>query len=87
MVCCCRYTTVVVDVGAENQVNNREVDVDSRRQSTVVNQAILQLRTITEKLKRAHIGQEVEWTDDSKILLFLTVLSLIVCVCYTHRMD
>jgi len=61
-----RYTAVVVDMATESQHKNREVQLDARRTSSVINQAVFQLKQTTDKLKRAYNGESVDWSDDGK---------------------
>ncbi len=62
----CRYMPEVMGDGVMNQNNNPEVDVDVRKPNVVVNQQILQLKLITNKLKNAYSGLDVDWIDTGK---------------------
>jgi len=58
-----RYIPEVLNDGVVNQINNPEVEVDIRKPNSVVNQQILQLKLITNKLKSAYNGYDVDWMD------------------------
>ncbi len=49
--------------GVMAQNNNPEVDVDVRKPNSVINQQILQLKLITNKLATAYRGIDVDWID------------------------
>ena len=49
--------------GLMHQINNPEVEVDIRRPSSLINQQILQLKLITNKLDNAYNGLDVDWVD------------------------
>ena len=46
-----------------NQNNNPEVEVDVRRTSPVVAQQLHQLRTVTQRLRLAYDGLDVDYID------------------------
>ncbi|ELU17458.1 hypothetical protein CAPTEDRAFT_32704, partial [Capitella teleta] len=58
-----RYLPEVIADGIAAQAANPEVDVDIRRPNSVLNQQILQLKLITNKLKNAYNGMDVDWID------------------------
>lgn len=60
-----RYLQPVVGDGITNQVSNPDVDVDVRKTNPIINQQILQLKMITEKLKKAFNGLDVDYSDIS----------------------
>lgn len=55
----------MVGDGITNQVSNPDVDVDVRKTNPIINQQILQLKMITEKLKKAFNGLDVDYSDIS----------------------
>lgn len=61
------YLPDIVGYGLVNQVNNPEVDVDIHRPNAVLNQQILQLKIISNKLKNAYNGLDVDWIDDTEV--------------------
>lgn len=58
-----RYTQPLVADGLANQGSNPEVVVDIRKSNSVVEQQSLQLKMITEKLKKAFGGHDVDYYD------------------------
>lgn len=52
--------------GLTNQINNPEVDVDITRPDTYIRQQIMALRVMTNKLKNAYNGNDVNFQDTSK---------------------
>jgi hypothetical protein len=58
-----RYMSALVANGLSSQINNPEVEVDTRKPNTVVSQQILQLKLVTNKLKNAYNGLSVDWID------------------------
>ncbi len=58
-----RYRPEVMKDGVMAQNNNPEVDVDVRKPNSVINQQILQLKLITNKLATAYRGIDVDWID------------------------
>ena len=60
---CHRYLQPVVGNGITHQVSNPDVDVDVRKTSPIINQQILQLKMVTEKLKKAFNGLDVDYYD------------------------
>ena len=55
--------------GTINQGNNPEVEVDVRGSNLLVSQQILRLKIITNKLKKAYAGIDVDYIDLGKSLL------------------
>ena len=49
--------------GVRAQNSNPEVEVDMRKPNSVINQQILQLKLITNKLASAYRGIDVDWID------------------------
>ena len=69
--------------GLMHQINNPEVEVDIRRPSSLINQQILQLKLITNKLDNAYNGMDVDWVDTGMLrgeLLLLLLLILLFTV-------
>ena len=64
--CACSYLPDVLGDGVQNQHNNPEVEVDTQRENFVVNQQLLQLKLVTNKLRHAHRGDDVDWIDTSE---------------------
>ncbi|XP_075236484.1 glypican dally-like [Lycorma delicatula] len=58
-----RYEGKVAGDGITNQQSNPEVTVDLSRPSTLLNEQIYALKTINNKLRAAHTGNDVEWYD------------------------
>ncbi|CAH1781255.1 unnamed protein product [Owenia fusiformis] len=58
-----RYQPEIVLDGLVNQNNNPEVDVDVTRPHSIIQQQILQLKTVEQKLKAAANGIEVDYMD------------------------
>lgn len=61
--------------GLTNQINNPEVDVDITRPDTFIRQQIMALRVMTNKLKNAYNGNDVNFQDTSKIAFIGTLQS------------
>lgn len=61
--------------GLTNQINNPEVDVDITRPDTFIRQQIMALRVMTNKLKNAYNGNDVNFQDTSKNILTVLVPS------------
>ncbi|KAM9320774.1 glypican-6 [Gastrophryne carolinensis] len=60
------YLPEVMTDGLINQINNPEVDVDITRPDTFVRQQIMALRMVTNKLKNALDGNDVNFQDTSE---------------------
>lgn len=65
----CRYLPEIMNDGLTNQINNPEVDVDITRPDTFIRQQIMALRVMTNKLKNAYNGNDVNFQDTSKKVL------------------
>ncbi|XP_077153285.1 glypican-6 [Ranitomeya variabilis] len=61
-----RYLPEVMTDGLINQINNPEVDVDITRPDTFVRQQIMALRAMTNKLRNALTGNDVNFQDTSE---------------------
>uniref|UniRef100_A0A6I8R4L4 Glypican 6 n=1 Tax=Xenopus tropicalis TaxID=8364 RepID=A0A6I8R4L4_XENTR len=61
-----RYLPEIMNDGLINQINNPEVDVDITRPDTFIRQQIMALRVITNKLKNAYNGNDVNFQDTSE---------------------
>ena len=64
-----RYQHQIMNDGTINQGNNPEVEVDVRGSNLLVSQQILRLKIITNKLKKAYAGIDVDYIDLGKSLL------------------
>lgn len=62
----CRYELQITGDGISNQQTNPEVAVDVNRPSSLLNEQMFALKTITSKLKNAYNGLDVEWIDIGK---------------------
>jgi len=62
-ICLCRYELQITGDGISNQQTNPEVIVDVNRPSSLLNEQMFALKTITSKLKNAYNGLDVEWID------------------------
>ena len=71
----CRYLPEIMNDGLTNQINNPEVDVDITRPDTYIRQQIMALRVMTNKLKNAYNGNDVNFQDTSKIAFISTLQS------------
>uniref|UniRef100_A0A8D0DRY3 Glypican 6 n=1 Tax=Salvator merianae TaxID=96440 RepID=A0A8D0DRY3_SALMN len=60
-----KYLPEIMNDGLTNQINNPEVDVDITRPDTYIRQQIMALRVITNKLKNAYNGNDVNFQDTS----------------------
>ncbi|ELK25804.1 Glypican-6 [Myotis davidii] len=61
----CLYLPEIMNDGLTNQINNPEVDVDITRPDTFIRQQIMALRVMTNKLKNAYNGNDVNFQDTS----------------------
>ena len=69
-----RYRPEVMGDGVRNQVNNPEVEVDVRRTNHVIQQQLSQLRIVTQRLRLAYDGLDVDYIDTTceyKILVWI----------------
>lgn len=57
--------------GLANQANNPEVQVDTSKPDMVIRRQIVALRVMTNKLKNAYNGNDVDFIDISKCCLFI----------------
>ena len=62
-ICLFRYELQITGDGISNQQTNPEVIVDVNRPSSLLNEQMFALKTITSKLKNAYNGLDVEWID------------------------
>ncbi|KAJ7319892.1 hypothetical protein JRQ81_019403 [Phrynocephalus forsythii] len=60
-----KYLPEIMSDGLTNQINNPEVDVDITRPDTYIRQQIMALRVMTNKLKNAYNGNDVNFQDTS----------------------
>uniref|UniRef100_A0A8C0G3A3 Glypican 4 n=1 Tax=Chelonoidis abingdonii TaxID=106734 RepID=A0A8C0G3A3_CHEAB len=60
-----RYIFAVTGNGLANQVNNPEVEVDITKPDMVIRQQIMALRVMTNKMKNAYNGNDVDFLDIS----------------------
>ncbi|PSN32123.1 Glypican-6 [Blattella germanica] len=58
-----RYELQIAGDGISNQQTNPEVSVDVHRPSSLLNEQMFALKTITSKLRNAYNGLDVEWID------------------------
>ena len=58
-----RYLPEVMGDGVAHQNNNPEVDVDVRKPNFIINQQLMQLKLITNRLWNAYNGVDVDWID------------------------
>ncbi|XP_048388564.1 glypican-6a [Stegostoma tigrinum] len=58
-----RYLPEIMNDGLTNQNNNPEVDVDITRPDTTIRQQIMALRVMSNKLKNAYNGNDVNFQD------------------------
>ncbi|KAJ1116065.1 hypothetical protein NDU88_004284 [Pleurodeles waltl] len=61
-----RYLPEIVNDGLTNQINNPEVEVDITRPDIFIRQQIMALRVMTNKLKNAYNGNDVNFQDTSE---------------------
>lgn len=61
-----RYLFAVTGNGLANQGNNPEVQVDTTKQDTLILRQIMALRVMTNKMKNAYNGNDVDFFDTSK---------------------
>ena len=73
--------------GLLNQNNNPEVDVDVRHQSMVVQSQLNRLRTITNRLKNAFTGVDVDWIDTCKNFWIFLKFQKILEKCFLCTME
>lgn len=61
-----RYLPEVIGDGLANQINNPEVEIDITKPDMKIRQQIMQLKIMTNKLKNALNGRDVDFQDNSK---------------------
>lgn len=64
--CLHRYLPQLMGDGLANQVNNPEVDIDITKPDMTIRQQIMQLKIISNRLKNAFDGNDVDFQDTSK---------------------
>lgn len=64
--CPYRYLPQLMGDGLANQVNNPEVDIDITKPDMTIRQQIMQLKIISNRLKNALDGNDVDFQDTSK---------------------
>ncbi|XP_078065375.1 glypican-1-like [Mustelus asterias] len=60
-----RYLPEVMANGLANQINNPEVEVDITKPDMTIRQQIMQLRIMTNRLRNAYNGNDVDFQDTS----------------------
>ncbi|XP_072331016.1 glypican-1-like [Scyliorhinus torazame] len=60
-----RYLPEVMADGLANQINNPEVEVDITKPDMAIRQQIMQLRIMTNRLRNAYDGNDVDFQDTS----------------------
>lgn len=60
-----RYLLEVMGDGLANQINNPEVEVDVTKPDMTVRQQIMQLKIMTNRLRSAYNGNDVDFQDAS----------------------
>lgn len=71
-----RYDFAVTGNGLASQVNNPEVEVDITKPDMVIRRQIMALRVMTNKLKNAYSGNDVDFIDISMFALVCLSLFL-----------
>lgn len=61
-----RYLPEVMGDGLANQINNPEVEVDITKPDMTVRQQIMQLKIMTNRLRSAYNGDDVDFQDASE---------------------
>lgn len=64
--CLHRYLPQLMGDGLANQVNNPEVEIDITKPDMTIRQQIMQLKIISNRLKNALDGNDVDFQDTSK---------------------
>jgi len=64
---CYRYLPDVMGDGLVSQINNPEVEVDIARPDVRTRQLIMELRVVTNKLRHAQSGQDMDFMDSQCI--------------------
>ncbi|XP_007907526.1 glypican-1b [Callorhinchus milii] len=60
-----RYLPEVMSDGLANQINNPEVEVDITKPDMTIRQQIMQLRIMTNRLRNAYHGNDIDFQDTS----------------------
>ncbi|GCB84626.1 hypothetical protein scyTo_0025316, partial [Scyliorhinus torazame] len=60
------YLPEVMADGLANQINNPEVEVDITKPDMAIRQQIMQLRIMTNRLRNAYDGNDVDFQDTSE---------------------
>lgn len=68
---CSRYLPEVMGDGLANQINNPEVEVDITKPDMTIRQQIMQLKIMTNRLRGAYGGNDVDFQDASEARLGL----------------
>lgn len=71
-----RYEFAVTGNGLASQVNNPEVEVDITKPDMVIRRQIMALRVMTNKLKNAYSGNDVDFIDISMFAVVCLLLFL-----------
>lgn len=71
-----RYDFAVTGNGLASQVNNPEVEVDITKPDMVIRRQIMALRVMTNKLKNAYSGNDVDFIDISMFAVVCFLLFL-----------
>lgn len=61
-----RYLPEVMGDGLANQINNPEVEVDITKPDMTIRQQIMQLKIMTNRLRGAYNGNDLDFQDASK---------------------
>lgn len=61
-----RYLPEVMADGLASQINNPEVEVDITKPDMTIRQQIMQLRIMTNRLRNAYNGNDVDFQDTSE---------------------
>lgn len=62
-----RYLPEVMGDGLANQINNPEVEVDITKPDMSIRQQIMQLKIMTNRLRSAYNGDDVDFQDASEL--------------------
>lgn len=96
-----RYLPEVMADGLANQINNPEVELDITKPDMTIRQQIMQLKIMSNRLKNALDGNDVDFQDASGCLFFLIfvllhyvlvfykweTLSIVMFLPFTHVAD
>lgn len=66
-----RYLPEVMGDGLANQINNPEVELDITKPDMTIRQQIMQLKIMSNRLKSALDGNDVDFQDASTTLRYL----------------